>query len=98
MIYPDLLARFCKVKFSKAKKFQFVFFFFFFFFFSKAEFIYGDQQPLWLLNVIEDDYHVLDVHIRLSTRCNICFTLGLLANYFSLKSLILSLKRHMNVL
>ena len=24
--------------------------------------IYGDQEPLWLLNVIEDDYQFLGVH------------------------------------
>ena len=35
---------------------------------------------------------------RLSTRCKILFTLGLFANNFSLKSLSLSLKSHMNVL
>ena len=40
----------------------------------------------------------LGVHMRLSTRCKILFTLGLFANYFSLKSLSLSLKSHMNVL
>ena len=40
----------------------------------------------------------LGVHMRLSTRCTILFTLGLFANYFSLKSLNLSLKSHMNVL
>ena len=38
------------------------------------------------------------VHMRLSTRCKILFTVGLFANYFSLKSLTLSLKSHMNVL
>ena len=31
--------------------------------------IYCDQEPLWLLNVIEDDCYFLGVHIRLSTRC-----------------------------
>ena len=36
--------------------------------------------------------------MRLSTRCKIWFTLGLFANYFSPKSLSLSLKSHMNVL
>ena len=60
--------------------------------------IYGDQEPLRPLNVIEDDYQFLGVHMRLSTRCKIWFTLGLFANYFSLKSLSLSLKSHMNVL
>ena len=35
---------------------------------------------------------------RLSTRCKILFTLELFANNFSLKSLILSLKSHTNVL
>ena len=60
--------------------------------------IYCDQEPLWLLPVIEDDWYFLLVHIRLSTRCKIWFTLGLFATYFSLKSLRLSLKSHMNVL
>ena len=36
--------------------------------------------------------------MRLSTRCKIWFTLGLFANYLSLKSLSLSLKTHINVL
>ena len=36
--------------------------------------------------------------MRLSSRCKILFTLGLFANYFSLKSLSLSLKSQMNVL
>ena len=40
----------------------------------------------------------LGVHMRLSTRCKILFTVGLFANYFSLKSLSLSLKSHMYVL
>ena len=35
---------------------------------------------------------------RLSTRCKIWSTIGLFPNYFSLKSLTLSLKSHMNVL
>ena len=54
---------------------------------------------MWFLtNVTEDDCEFLGVHMRLSTRCKIWFTLGLFANYFSLKSLSLSLKSHMNVL
>ena len=48
--------------------------------------------------MIEDDCYFLSVHMRLSTRRKILFTLGLFANYFSLKSLSLSLKSHMNVL
>ena len=40
----------------------------------------------------------LGVHMRLSTRCKILFTLRLFASYFSLKSLNLSLKSHINVL
>ena len=48
--------------------------------------------------MIEDDCYFLGVHMRLSTRCKILFTLGLFANYFSLKSISLSLKSHMNVL
>ena len=58
----DLLARFCKVNLSNAK--------------YSAWFpglIYCDQEPLWL--VIEDDCYFLGVHIRLSTRCKIKFTL-----------------------
>ena len=35
--------------------------------------IYCDKEPLWLLNVIEDNCHFLGVHIRLSTRCKIFF-------------------------
>ena len=31
--------------------------------------IYCDQEPLWNLNVIEDDCYFLRVQIRLSTRC-----------------------------
>ena len=90
----DLLARICKVNLSNAKKLGLICF-------PRICFrglIYCDQEPLWLLNVIEDDCYFLGVHIRLSTRCKIWFTLGLFANYFSLKSLILSLKSHMNVL
>ena len=41
---------------------------------------------------VEDDCQFLGVHMRLSTRCNIWFTLGLFANYFSLELLSLSLK------
>ena len=44
------------------------------------------QEPLWLLNVIEDDYQLSVVHTRLSALCKTWFTLGLFANYFSLKS------------
>ena len=84
------MARFCKL--AEGKKFGLICF-------PRICFplglIYCDQEPLWLLNVIE-----------LLTRCKICFTLGLFANYFSrmggggsdfsLKSLSLSLKTHMN--
>ena len=35
-----------------------------------------------IINVIEDDSQFLGVLMRLSTRCEIWFTLGLLANYF----------------
>ena len=42
------------------------------------------------------DCYFLGVHIRLLTRRKICFTLGLFANYCSLKSVSLSLKIHMN--
>ena len=88
--HPDLLARFCKVNLSNAKKLAWFFF--------QALLIYGDQEPLWLLNVIEDDYQLSVVHTRLSALCKIWFTLGLFANYFSLKSGSLSLKSHIKVL
>ena len=49
--------------------------------------IYCDQEPLWLLNVIKDDCYFLGVlyGYQLDVRC------------FTLKSLSLSLKSHMNV-
>ena len=72
---PDLLARFCKIncKLVEHKKFGLICF-------PRICFpglIFCDQQPLWLLNVIEDDCYFLGVHIRLSTRCKIKFTLSL---------------------
>ena len=56
------------------------------------------SRAIMLLTVIKDDYYFGGVHIGLLTQCKICFTLGLLANYFSLKSVSCSLKSHMNVL
>ena len=55
--------------------------------------IYCDQEPLWLC-------YFLGLHIRLSTRCKIKFTLSLdrLQIIFSLISLSLSLESHINVL
>ena len=64
---PDLLARFCKANLSNKKKFGLICF-------PKICFpglIYRDQEPLWLLNVIEDDFYFLGVHIRVSIRCKI---------------------------
>ena len=62
----DLLARICKVNLSNAKKCGLICF-------PRICFrglIYCDQEPLWLLNVIEDVCYFLGVHIfRLSTRC-----------------------------
>ena len=49
---PDLLARFCKANLSNAKKFGLICF---------PGLIYCDQEPLWLLNVIEDDCYFLDM-------------------------------------
>ena len=75
----DLLARFCKANLSNGKKFCLICF-------PRICFpglIYCDQEPLWLLNVMEDDCHFLGVHQRPSARCEIWCTLGLLANYFS---------------
>ena len=62
---PDLLARFCKVNLSNTKKLGLICL-------PRICFhgqIYCDQEPLWLLNVIEDDCYFLGVQIRLSTRC-----------------------------
>ena len=56
----DLLARICKVNLWNAKEFGLICF---------RGLIYCDQEPLWLLNVIEDVCCLLGVHIRLSTRC-----------------------------
>ena len=63
---PDLLARFCKVHLSNAKKFGLVCF-------PRISFpglIYCDQGQLWLC-------FFLGVHIRLSTRYKIKFTVSL---------------------
>ena len=49
-----------------------------------------------MLFVIEDDCSFLGVDIGLSTRCEICFTLGLFATYCSLKS-VSPLKSHTNM-
>ena len=68
MVYtpPDLLARICGVNLSNVNKLGLICF-------PRICFrglIYCDQEPLWLLNVIEDFcYFSLGVHIRLSTRC-----------------------------
>ena len=55
---PDLLARICKVNLSNAKKFSLICF-------PRICFrglIYScDQEPLWLLNVIEDVCHIVGV-------------------------------------
>ena len=63
---PDLLARICKVNLSNAKKFGLICF-------PRICFrglIYCDQEPLWLLNVIEEVCYFLGVYIiMLSTRC-----------------------------
>ena len=88
--HPDLLARFCKVNLSNAKNLAW-------FFFPGLINLRHAQEPLWLLKVIEDDYQVLGVHMRLSSLWKIWFTLGLFANYISLKSCSLSLNSHKNV-
>ena len=48
--------------------------------------------------MIEDDCYFFGCTYKRLSTCKILFTLGLFANYFSLKSLSLSLKSHMNVL
>ena len=67
--HPDLFARFCFSKLVERKKLGLICF-------PRIRFpglIYCDQEPLWLLNVIDDDCYFLGVQIRLSTRCNIFF-------------------------
>ena len=59
--HPDLLARFCKVNLSNAKKFGLI--------------NQRWSRAIILINVIEDDCQFLGVHMRLSTRCKIWFTL-----------------------
>ena len=59
--------------------------------------IYCDQEPLWLLTHRRSMIAIWGVHVRQLTRCKICFTLGLFAKYFSIKSFSFSLKSHMNV-
>ena len=88
--HPDLLTRFCKVNLSNTKNLAW-------FFLPGLINLRHAQEPLWLLKVIEDDYQVLGVHMRLSSLWKIWFTLGLFANYFSLKSCSLSLNSHKNV-
>ena len=73
----DLLARICKVNLSNAKKFGLICFPRICFrgclvprclsFDKNVRAEEGGKEPLWLLNVIEDDYYFLGVHIRLST-------------------------------
>ena len=64
----DLLPRICTVNLSNAKKGGLICF-------PRICFrglIYCDQEPLWLLNVIEDVFYFLGVHtciFRLSTGC-----------------------------
>ena len=73
---PRFVDKILQSKLVERQKFGLIFF--------QAYLIYGDQEPLWVLNVIEDDYQFLGVHM--------------FANYFSLKSSSLSLKSHINVL
>ena len=60
--HPDLLARFCKVNLSNAK--NLVWFFF-------PGLINLRWSRAIIINVIEDDYQFLGVHIRLSIRWSI---------------------------
>ena len=77
--HPEFLARFC----CRTQKFGLICF-------PRILFpglIYWDQEPLWLLNVIEDDCYFLGVYIRLPIRCKIFFSLqNLLALAFIKKS------------
>ena len=83
------LARFCKVNLSNAKH-------------SAGIFFPCLINLRWLraimalnINVIEDDCQFLGVLMRLSTRCEIWFTLGrAVCKLFFVKSLSLSLKSH----
>ena len=98
---PDLLARFWnKVNLSKK---NWAWFFYFGLPFRQRNETFKVLILIQCVNchydswLIEDDCYRLGVNIRLLTRCQICFTLGLFANYFALKSFSLSLKSHMNV-
>ena len=56
--HPDLFARFCFSKLVERKKLGLICF-------PRIRFpglIYCDQEPLWLLNVIDDDCYFLGVH------------------------------------
>ena len=64
--HPDLLARICKVNLSNAKKIGLICF-------ARICFrglIYCDQEPLWLLSVIEDVCYFLGVHITRHSKSN----------------------------
>ena len=87
---PRFVGKICKVNLSNTKNLAW-------FFLPGLINLHHAQEPLWLLKVIEDDYQVLGVHMRLSSLWKIWFTLGLFANYFSLKSCSLSLNSHKNV-
>ena len=65
--HSDLLARICKVNLSNAKKCGLICFPRIFF----RGLIYCDQEPLRLLNVIEDVCYFWGVHTCISTRCKI---------------------------
>ena len=82
---PDLLARFCKANLSNPKNsLWFVF----------QEFVLQPNLPWSRAVALKCDRRwslCFGCTYRLSTRCKICFTLGLFANYFSIKSLSLSI-------
>ena len=105
-ISPDLLARFRQVNLSNKKKFVLIFYFGLPFRQRNATYklqMCQSANLLWSCKshygswLMEDDCYFLGFHVRLLTRCKICSTLGLSANYFSIKSFCLSLKSYMNV-
>ena len=64
---PNLLTRICKVNLSNAKKFGLIWF-------PRNCFrglIFCGQEPLGLLNMMEDVCYFLGARVRLSTRCKL---------------------------
>ena len=86
---PDLLARFCEAQLSNTKKVRPDLF-------SRPNL--PQSRTIMALKCDRRWSLFFWCTYRLSTLCKVWFTLGLFANYFSPKSLSLSIKSHLNVL